>query len=231
MNMEKYCHINLFDLQLDGKKILTDFSLSFDGKNSICLLGESGSGKSLLLKTLFKNSRLIDTNGSCEFYFLEGKEFLDWKAEIDFEHLDSSWQKFLNNFLKGTSYVNCRYALVLKLLKKPDFLFCEDLTRILSLNELQFLLKFLQEKNIKCFYITNQIESTVLFSYLIVIKNNKVAIEGSTLSVLQEEKIMKLLGFSLPFYVNMSIQLGYYGIVDKICLTKEELEENIWQSK
>ena len=89
----------------------------------------------------------------------------------------------------------------------------------------------MKEQQIKCFYITNQIESTIFFSYLIVIKNNKIAIEGNTLSVLQEEKIMKLLGFSLPFYVNMSIQLGYYGILNKICLTKEELEENIWQSK
>ena len=33
--MEKYCRINLFDLQLEGKKILTDFSLSFGGENSI----------------------------------------------------------------------------------------------------------------------------------------------------------------------------------------------------
>ena len=231
MNMEKYCRINLFDLQLEGKKILTDFSLSFDGKNSICLLGESGSGKSLLLRTLYKNTQLLDTNGTYEFYFLEGKEVKDWKSEINYEHLDTSWQRFLNKILKGTSHLNCRYALVLKLLKKPDFLFCEDLKRILSLKELQFFLEFLKEQQIKCFYITNQIESTIFFSYLIVIKNNKIAIEGNTLSVLQEEKIMKLLGFSLPFYVNMSIQLGYYGILNKICLTKEELEESIWQSK
>ena len=31
--MEKFCHIKLFDLQLEGKKILQDFSLSFDEKN------------------------------------------------------------------------------------------------------------------------------------------------------------------------------------------------------
>ena len=117
MNMEKYCRINLFDLQLEGKKILTDFSLSFDGKNSICLLGESGSGKSLLLRTLYKNTQLLDTNGTYEFYFLEGKEVKDWKSEINYEHLDTSWQRFLNKNLKSTSHLNCPNALVLELLK------------------------------------------------------------------------------------------------------------------
>ena len=56
-----------------------------------------------------------------------------------------------------------------------------------------------------------------------------VAVEGKTISVLKEEKMLKALGYSLPFYVNMSIQLGYYGVLHKICYNKEELEAELWK--
>ena len=228
--MEKYCRIKLFDLQLDGKKMLTDFSFSFDGKKAICLLGESGSGKSLLLKALNKNPNLFETNGQIEYYFLEENKNLNWQEIVNFDNLDNEWQSFLNKFLKTNKYLSLKIALILKIISKPDFLFCEDLHNFLTNEELNLFLMFLKKQNIKIFYITNQVENSALSDYLIVIKNNKIAIEGKTISVLKEEKLMKLLGYSLPFYVNMSIQLNYYGILDTICLSKEELEEAIWKS-
>ena len=85
--------------------------------------------------------------------------------------------------------------------------------------------------HILIFYVTNDIEDTVYFDYLIVLKNNNVAMEGKTMLVLKEEKLMKLLGFSIPFYVNMSRQLGYYGLLKDICLSKEELEDKLWPLK
>lgn len=226
--MEKFCHIKLFDLQLDGKKVLQDFSLSFDEKKCVCLLGESGSGKSLLLKSLFKNSHLFLSNGKISFYFLEGKETTNWKKDLRYETLSLDWQNFLEQFLSKKKGFEKRFSLALKLLEQPDYLFSEDLHSFLSFQEMNFFLSFLKSQNITFFCVTNQIENTPFFDYLMVLKNNRIALEGNTIAVLKEEKIMKLLGYSLPFYVNMSIQLGYYGIVDSIYLTKEELEEGIW---
>ncbi len=226
--MEKFCHIKLFDLQLDGKKVLQDFSLSFDEKKCVCLLGESGSGKSLLLKSLSKNSHLFLSNGKISFYFLEGKETTNWKKDLHYETLSLDWQNFLEQFLSKKRGFEKRFSLALKLLEQPDYLFSEDLHSFLSFQEMNFFLSFLKSQNITFFCVTNQIESTPFFDYLMVLKNNRIALEGNTIAVLKEEKIMKLLGYSLPFYVNMSIQLGYYGIVDSIYLTKEELEEGIW---
>ena len=62
-----------------------------------------------------------------------------------------------------------------------------------------------------------------------VLKNQRIAMEGKTASVLKEEKMLKTLGYSLPFYVNMSIQLGYYGLLNQICYSKEELESALWK--
>ena len=216
---------------MEGKKILQDFSLSFDDKKSICLLGESGSGKSLLLKSLLKNPTLFEVKGKIVFYFLESMKSFNWKKDVNYENLSLEWQQFLEHFLVSKKNFEKKFALVLKLLQNPDFLFSEDLYSILSFKEMGFFVNFLNSQNISFFCVTNQIENTPFFDYLLVIKNNRIALEGRTISVLKEEKIMKLLGYSLPFYVNMSIQLGYYGIVDDIYLSKEELEEAIWPSK
>lgn len=224
--MNKYWKIDNFDLKIQDKIILVGFSL--DLHESTCLLGESGSGKSLLLKELIKNKNYV---GTVSFYFGETKMSRDWKEEVHYTQLDHSIQRFLDVFLEPTKSFQYKYAIVLKILMMPDFFFCEDLHVLLSGKERMLLFRFLSEQHIFAFYVTNDIEDTVYFDYLIVLKNNNVAMEGKTLLVLKEEKLMKLLGFSLPFYVNMSRQLGYYGLLKDICLSKEELEDKLWPLK
>ena len=92
------------------------------------------------------------------------------------------------------------------------------------------MLDFCQEHHIIFFYVTNDIECVSFFPYLLVLKNHTIAIEGKTTSVLQEEKLMKLLGYSLPFMVELSISLKYYGLMEDVCYTKEELEAALWHS-
>lgn len=225
--MDKYFKIRQFNLKLDDKVMISSFDL--DLQQSTCLLGESGSGKSLLLKKLVSDSSVYDTNGVVRFYFGESKKVDNWRDTFGYSQLPLEYQRFLDSFLANPFAIGNKLAIVRKLLDHPDYFFCEQL----HLNESDFLLflQFLKEQNICLFYVTNQIEESVFFSYLIVLKNNQVAIEGRMDLVLKEEKLMKLLGFSLPFYVNLSKQLGYYGLVSKIYLNKEDLEVALWQSK
>lgn len=232
MYMEKkYCHIEPFNLRLFGRTILEDFACDFDKNSAVCLLGESGSGKSLLLKTLFKNSSLIQSNGRVLFYLLQKKDASNWQEEIASLHLDVTWKRFVQKIMKVSTHLEYRFAFVLTLLEKPDFLFCEDLHWIFSAKELAYIFSFMRKKKIGCFYMTNQIEDTVYSTYLMIVKQDKMAIEGQTLLVLQEEKYLKRLGFSLPFYINMSIQLELYGLIDHLCMSKEELEKALWKLK
>jgi hypothetical protein len=55
------------------------------------------------------------------------------------------------------------------------------------------------------------------------------AIDGKTLDVLKNEKILKRLGFSLPFMLDLSIQLELYGLINKTYLNKEGLVKNLWK--
>lgn len=66
-------------------------------------------------------------------------------------------------------------------------------------------------------------------SYLIVYDNNNVLIEGSTIDVLQKEKLFKKAGISLPFMVELSLLLKDYGLINKIYLDKESLVNDLWK--
>ena len=57
-----------------------------------------------------------------------------------------------------------------------------------------------------------------------------ILMEGSTISVLKEEKILRRLGFSLPFFVDLSLNLQSYDLIHDIFLDRKELTEQLWKS-
>ena len=65
--------------------------------------------------------------------------------------------------------------------------------------------------------------------YLIILYNKGIAMEGKTLECLKEEKILKRLGFNLPFMVDLSIQLGYYGLLNEIITNERKMIKTIWK--
>ena len=76
---------------------------------------------------------------------------------------------------------------------------------------------------------TTDIEETLLLDYLVVLHENKIIMEGKKELVLQEEKILKKLGFNLPFIVELSNGLKYYGVIDKVYFNNEELVNVLWK--
>lgn len=219
--MEKYFLVRHFNVLVNDKVMIHD--LSFSITKSMCVLGESGTGKSKLLKELQK---VRDYKGVVSFYLGQTSSI---KSNLSLEESDSYTKEFLELFLSNKKNLGYKYALLSKVLTHPDYFFCEDLHNILTNYERRLFFQYLKHFNILIFYVTNEVNDTVYFDYLVVLKNNRVAMEGNTLDILKEEKLMKLLGFSLPFYVNMSIQLGYYGVIRDVCLTKEELGDKLWK--
>ena len=217
--MSKYLKINDYNLIANSKILIKNFHLDFKGIT--IMLGASASGKTLLLKDFSQST--LDTDGKVEFFF--GKT-------LHKNNPISSYNIELQNLYKYLTMNHenekQKLALIEVLSRNPDFLFIDDLDW--TQNDLALLFMYTNKKNISVFYATSDINKTVFADYLIVLSDNKIAIEGETSLVYNEEKLMKLLGFNLPFYINMSRQLRYYGIIDKICFTKKELEANIkWQ--
>lgn len=91
------------------------------------------------------------------------------------------------------------------------------------------LIRYLKLGNRRIINYTTDIEETLLLDYIVVIHEDKVIMEGKKELILQEEKILKKLGFNLPFVVELSKGLKYYGLVNKTYFNNKELVNDLWK--
>lgn len=115
------------------------------------------------------------------------------------------------------------------LITMPEIIGFDDVVGYLDSQDKERLFKYLKKKNINFIMVTSDIEETLLADYLVCLYKGKVAMEGNTLDVLREEKLIRRLGFNLPFYIDLSIQLGYYELLSEIYLNKEDMVNAIWK--
>lgn len=115
-----------------------------------------------------------------------------------------------------------------ELLAKKKVIFYNILEN-LNDKELKKLFSYLKKNKIDFINVTNDIELTLYTDYLIIYDKDKIAVEGSTLEVLKNEKIFKRLGLGLPFIIELSILLKDYGLIDEIYLDKESLADKLWK--
>ena len=91
------------------------------------------------------------------------------------------------------------------------------------------LIKELVSQNKIIINYTTEIEETLYLDYLIIVHENNVIMEGQTKEVLNEEKIIKKLGFNMPLITELSSGLKYYGVVNKKYYDIESLVEDLWK--
>jgi len=111
---------------------------------------------------------------------------------------------------------------------KENFVVFNDVIRYLKDKDKKILFDRLEKSNTHFINITSDIEEVLLSPYLIIIDNGNVLMEGNTEMVLKEEKILKRLGFGLPFIVDLSTQLMHYNLINDIYLSEEELINKLW---
>ena len=75
---------------------------------------------------------------------------------------------------------------------------------------------------------TTQIEETLLGTDIIITDKTKVLLSGKTMSVLNEEKLMKRLGYNLPFIIQLNKYLKDYELIRNYNLSYESLVNSIW---
>lgn len=112
---------------------------------------------------------------------------------------------------------------------EPTYLALDDLLIDLNTRTKILLLNYLNSKNIMLVNVTTEIEDVLYTDYILCLYDGINAIDGKTLDVLKNEKILKRLGFSLPFMVDLSIQLELYGLINKTYLNKEAMVKSLWK--
>lgn len=112
-------------------------------------------------------------------------------------------------------------------IKKP--IIFNDVLSFLSDEKKEIVLSYIKKNKILFINFTSDIEETIYTKYLVVLSSAGVAIEGSTLKVFQEEKLLKKLGFSLPFALDLSLQLKSYKIIDEEVYDVDKLVNMLWK--
>lgn len=139
-------------------------------------------------------------------------------------------KKFLKNFseypvINELSFVNLKNKLEFYTSKRIIF---NNTFYALRDFEKKEILKLLNKQKIKYINITSDIEEVIDCDYIVVYDNENIALEGKKDDVLKEEKILKKLGYGLPFVVDLSTQLTYYNIFSKVYDDMDELVGELW---
>lgn len=185
------------------------------------------------IAVVFNNFRFINDTVKEEIrYSLEnsGKS----KEEINdvFNELNEYFgiSKILNKSIDMLSYSEKTLIRILSYaVMFPSYLAIDDMLSNLDNRTKLLLLNYLNSKNILLINVTSDLEDVIYTDYVLCLYNGINAIDGKSLDVLKEEKILKRFGFSLPFMVDLSIQLKLYGLIDKMYLNKEAMVKNLWK--
>ena len=114
----------------------------------------------------------------------------------------------------------------------PKVLIINNIFSLLDKKDKEALLDYLKE------YVSNDgivvnftsdIEESLFGNKLVVSNKEKIVISGKTISVLNEEIIMKRLGFSLPFIVQLNKYMKDYELIKNYTLSYEGLVGKIWK--
>lgn len=103
-----------------------------------------------------------------------------------------------------------------------------DLLRKFKTKEKEKIIDLLRVRGVNFINITSFIEEAIYGDYIFVYYDNKIVIEGATKEVLKSEKLLKRLGFGLPFAMDLSTQLKLYQVLDKEELDLRKLVDTLW---
>lgn len=219
----------------DNQIIFKNFNMTLNNYKTYSIMGTSGVGKSTLAKIIagiipYEGEVLINNELSSDKITLVNEEVnVNNINELEIASLliyfDVEDLKNKELIKKDKMVIAIMNALSLK----REVLILDNIFNYLDSSFKKKLIKYLKDKKITLINIVSNEEDTLYTDYLVVLYDKGIAIEGPTLAVFKEEKLIRRLGFNLPFYVDLSIQLELYGLLDDIYLNKEAMVKNIWK--
>ena len=114
----------------------------------------------------------------------------------------------------------------------PQILILDEALDMIDNNRRENILSILTELNkdgLTVINITHNSEELLYGNEIIVMNNGEIKEQGETKELLRKEKLFKNNGLELPFVVDLSYKLKYYGLVDDIVLDMDELVDKIWK--
>ncbi len=121
---------------------------------------------------------------------------------------------------------------VIAFLCEPKVLVLDNIFENLDLLEKEFIIeelkKYVKKGNVVINFTSN-IEEAIIGNKLILTSKTQLLAEGKTLSVLNEERLLKRLGLGEPFIIELCKRLMDYNLIDKYYYDYKKLVDNIWK--
>ena len=113
-------------------------------------------------------------------------------------------------------------------LKECDYIVFDNILCYVNNNDLDNVFAYAKSKKMSIINITVSLKEAMKSDYNIYLYNGNIVMEGTWKSCFSEEKILKRLGYELPFMYDLSLQLSYYKVLDGPCIDSGELINKIW---
>lgn len=141
-----------------------------------------------------------------------------------FKIKDTLTYKFNDLSLENKYYI----LLIFNLLTKDKYLVIDNILCYLRKDMIDKVYSYAKKNKVTVINLTSNLDEVFYSEYMACLYNGKIAMEGDIISCLKEEKLLKRLGFKLPFMYDLSLQLNYYEVIKGIYLDKDEMIKKIW---
>ena len=200
--------LNIIGLNFKYKdELFNDLNLSIKLNTINMLIGPNGSGKTTLGKIIsgqIKTKKLQKT-----------KVYSDFNLDItDISNV---------SLYEIQQLVNIAYAISLK----PVVLILDRVLDKIS-NKKQ-ILDYIKQKKITLINITNDIEQSLDSDKIIILNNGKIISNSKPSTILKNEKLLRENNIELPFMVDLSNKLKFYGLLENNILDINEMVETLWK--
>lgn len=238
----------------DEIQVIKNLSLIIRKGHNITIIGNISSGKTTLTKILtnkikydgdyyindIKAGKDIDKyyNLVCKDNKYNNKKVVDLLFDAlgdnneDIKKVVSYFRinDYLNNKISELSNDLKYYILlIINILDRDKYLIIDDVLCYLNRNQVKKIYDYAKKNKVTIINITSTLDNVFYSEYLVCLYKGNIAMEGDVLSCLKEERLLRRLGYKLPFMFDLSLQLNYYDVLDDIYLDYKDMEGAIWK--
>lgn len=189
------------------------------------------------LVTISKDSLLLGADNNIKSRIKNNNAMVDRSFSYTTKTLYESFQnyEFARNRIEDKNIDDLTieeyyyWAIILMLELSKGVLVIDDIMSYLKKEHKEEIISIARDKRVNLIIFSNELDDIYNDFEVIVFYQNKIAMKGDYKDIVKEDSILKRLGYEVPFYPDLSIQLKLFGLVDNICYSKKELEVSLWK--